>query len=224
MKVDELLEATGISGAELARRLNYNAETVYGRRRDGLDIPAHWWPRLREAGMDVSAWEVTESVGGGGARRAAPRPRAEEAQDGAFREWDSTPTPPSDALYVQPVRIDYSKVQGYIEGAYKLAAEYAIKDSDPILADCIYTHAEQAGEAWAKWIESEPRVAALIQRLMIGTPLGEVIGVHVTIVFAYVLARSAAARIAAAAAAETSGQSEASVDGAAYPAAESHLG
>ena len=66
-----------------------------------------------------------------------------------------------------------------------------------MLAEVIQAHAAPAGQAWAHWIESEPKVAALIQRMMIGTPLGEVIGVHVGIVFSYTLARSAARAVAA---------------------------
>ena len=67
----------------------------------------------------------------------------------------------------------------------------AVRPADPLLADVIDEHAAQAGAAWAHWIESEPKVAALLQRLMIGTPLGEVIGVHVAIVFTYTVARAA---------------------------------
>lgn len=110
------------------------------------------------------------------------------------REREHTPRAPSGAtVQAPPSGLDYSSVAGHIEGAYKLAG-FALADSDPVLSAVVIEHAGSAGQAWTKWIESEPRVAALLERMMIGTPLGEVIAVHVGIGFAYFLARGAHAR------------------------------
>lgn len=185
MKVAEFLERNELTGRALATQLGYTgAESVNARRRNDEDIPEAWVPRLVELGYTVD-----------GATPAAAVPGDE------YRAGEDAPmAPPGAPQAPQPVRIDYASVAGYVEGAYKLTAQMAIRPADPVLADVIEEHAAQAGLAWAHWIESEPKVAALLQRLMIGTPLGEVIGVHVAIVFTYTVARSAyrdAARAAA---------------------------
>jgi hypothetical protein len=123
---------------------------------------------------------------------------------------------------IQPVELDYGSLQEYIEGAYKLAGQ-TVRTNDPYLGDAIDEHAHKAGVAWCKWVRSEPKVAALLQRLMIGTPLGEVIGVHVSIVFAYVLARGAAREFARAQAAAESGNGAGAASSAAHEPAPDQL-
>jgi hypothetical protein len=182
VRVDELFELNPEwTGARLSQELGYTgAESVNSRRRNGADIPDAWYPKLAELGLNVGGWT----------------PGADEASE--YRESDAAPVAPADAprQTITPT-IDYSAVAGYIEGAYRLASQMAVRQSDPLLAAVIDEHAAAAGVAWAHWVESEPKVAALLQRMMIGTPLGEVIGVHVGIVFSYTLARGAAREIAA---------------------------
>lgn len=195
MKIADFLEREGLSGKQLASLLGYsNSESVNARRRRDEDIPEAWLPRLRELGYHVNG------AAGGPAEGAAGAGAGAGAEEDVKRVWEQPPAPPEDAPRWEPVHIDYSQVAGYIEGAYRLAARIAVEQYDPLLAGAIDERAADAGRAWAHWIESEPRVAALLQRLMIGTPLGEVIGVHAAIIFAYVLARSAAREVAAAAA------------------------
>ena len=185
MKVADFLERHSLTGSELSRSLGFTgAEAVNSRRRKGEDIPEAWYPKLKELGYDVD----------GGSYTPPPTDDAEEL----FRD-QAPPSPPDDARYATPAttKIDYASVAGHIEGAYKLAAHFAIAQADPLLANIIEEHAQQAGQAWAHYIQSEPRVAALVERMMIGTPLGEVIGVHVGIVFSYTVARASARSIAA---------------------------
>lgn len=106
------------------------------------------------------------------------------------REHEQAPRRPAGARIGEVAELDYAKIGEYITGVYKLAGQ-TVRANDEALANAIDGHAEVAGDAWQKWIRSEPKVAAVLQRMMIGTPLGEVIGVHVSIVFAYVLARGA---------------------------------
>lgn len=178
IKVEDYLTEHGLTGTALANMLGLQPESVNGRRRRGSDMPEHW---LRRLGHQGDGAEATDGDG--------------PPEDDGLRHADAPPMAPADAIVFKPAEVDYATLAGHIEGAYKLAATYAV--TDPILAASLNEHAEKAGQAWAHYIESEPRVAALVQRLMIGTPLGEVIGVHVSIVFAYVLARTAAREIAA---------------------------
>lgn len=119
------------------------------------------------------------------------------------RRAEKRPTPPSGARVVPTsapegaAQLDYRAIQGYVEGAYKIAAKVSRERGDKVLADVIDEHASPAARAWARWVESEPRVAELLRKLLVGTPAGEVIAVHVSIVFSYTLARGAAARLAA---------------------------
>lgn len=127
-------------------------------------------------------------------------------EPGRAEEMPPRPPPGARVVSPQPSDLDYASLEGHIAGLYKLAAK-GVESGDPALCMAIDRHADQAGHAWVVWIRSEPRVAELLRRLMIGTPLGEVIGVHVSIVFAYIFARDAVRRMAAAeaAAADTNG-------------------
>lgn len=138
------------------------------------------------------------------------------------RDAEMPPQRPTEGRVVQlapqPGQIDFLALEGHIAGLYVIGAK-AVEGSDPVLANVVHDHANKAGHAWVVWIKSEPRVLALIEKLQIGTPLGELIGVHVTIVFAYVFARDAARRMASAAA-----QAAAEQDGAASNATEDNVG
>lgn len=103
-----------------------------------------------------------------------------------------------------PAQLDFKAIQTYIEGAYKLGGKVAFERGDTLLAAVIDEHATPAARAWVRYIESEPKVAELLRKLMVGTPAGEVIAIHVSIVFSYVLARTAAEQLIAAAQAEAS--------------------
>lgn len=203
---------------QIATDMGYSGTNAVRQRiKDDKDVPETWYPELARLGYRVE--------GGFGADRGSlggdPIP---DEPEGTFRATEFAPSPPEGAPQAPQaaVPLNYRDVAGYIEGAYKLAAQFAIGENDPMLAGIIYDNAPAAGLAWSHWIESEPKVAALLQRMMIGTPLGEVIGVHVAIVFAYVLARSAAKRVAADAAGNGSGQA-AQVDGSAGSATEDSL-
>jgi len=209
VKVKAFREQHGLSQKAMAGLLGSKHGNLVGEReRKDEDIPDHWIPKLEAKGYRVSG-------GGGRARPTTPgatgvptTPVDDEAGSTSYRDHDVPPTPPQDAPQAPPdlAQINYGQVAGYIEGAYVLAAKMLVEPADRVAAECITVHAGQAGVAWAKWIESEPKVAALLQRMMIGTPIGEVIGVHVAIVFAYVLARRASDQLASDTVGNGSGQ------------------
>lgn len=170
-----VMHEEGLSVKQTSERLGVPASTVHS-----------WFKRLEVAAPEPAAGGDDERVLSSSAVPPAPAPPTREKEHAPRR-------PPGGK--VQQVDLDYAQVQEMIEGAYLLAGQ-TVSANDPALAMAINEHAAKAGLAWSHWIRSEPKVAALLQRLMIGTPLGEVIGVHVSIVFAYVLARGAQAELA----------------------------
>lgn len=206
-KVKDFLAHHELTQRGLADALGFkNANTVGDRARKDQDIPESWYQKLSSAGYTIPEMD------------GAWVPPVDTDVGESFRKDEQEPVAPTGAPQAKPdyVAINYKDVAGYIEGIYKLGGQMAIDPYDPLLAECIIKHSESAGQAWARWIESEPKVAAMLQRLMVGTPMGEVIGVHFAIVFAYVLGRQAANRIAA----DRAAAEAASHDGAAEQAAE----
>lgn len=144
-----------------------------------------------------------------GAPREPPsqQPPELDGDDPGGRAAERQPSRPPGAPVHVPATVDYGKVASYIEGLYVMGAK-GVERANPVACTVITNHAKPAGKAWADWIRSEPSVAAWIERLMIGTPLGEVIGVHFSMVVAYVFAQRLAADAAAAAAAGGDGSAE----------------
>lgn len=214
MKIADFLEREGLTGAALSKALGYNgAEAVNARKRKDEEIPEDWHERLLGLGYRDFGEGLTTYT-----------PPPTDDAEALFRDQEPPAAPDGARIAEPPVQIDYASVAGYISGAYSMAARFAVPD--PLLAQVIEDHAEQAGQAWAHYIQSEPRVAALVQRMMIGTPLGEVIGVHVGIVFSYTLARTAARNIAADYARRTAGgdvAAEAEEPGPAFEAPEGDM-
>ncbi len=177
MLVKDYLEQEGLDADELAVRLQIKPSSVHRRLRakdDRAEMPELWTNKLN------GTHHGRESSNG-----------VLEDDGRVTRDRERPPTRPGGAeVRREQPPADMSTVAGYIEGAYQLAGR-TIEATDPALGLAISSHAEPAGQAWAKWIESEPKVKALIERMMIGTPLGEVIGVHVGIAFAYFMSRGA---------------------------------
>jgi len=143
--------------------------------------------------------------------------------DSGYRDADVPPTRPVDGtVFVPPTEggdvLNYKDLEEYIAGAYRMGAKLS---GDMILIDVVNVHANEAARAWAEWIRSEPKVAAWLQRMMIGTPAGKLIYIHVSMGVGYVFAKSAAAELQRRRAADESADATADVafDGAAASAA-----
>ena len=109
---------------------------------------------------------------------------------GPRRPADGKDAPPAPGT-----ELDYASIESFIAGGYSFAADY-VGERDPILRDAIGTHADAAGKAWAAYIQSNPKAAEFVRRMMIGTPAGEVIRVHAAIIIGYWFARSASLQLA----------------------------
>lgn len=193
LTVRDYLELEGIGEAELAARVGVKPDSV-GRRVRGSDpMPRKW---ARALGLELD--EDHETRDG-----AAPRePDGEQGRgaglgDDNGRAHDAPPTRPADArVRPEPASqlFDASSFASMVASIYGTAGGM-VAGSDPFLGQAIVDHADAAGDAWGKWAAANPRVVAWLERMMIGTPAGEVIGVHVAIAFAYFLARSEHSRL-----------------------------
>lgn len=188
------LKAEGLSNRQIADRLLTQPSTV--RRW----LSAESEPAAKQPPAGTAPTEAVGAAGGGGHPAAGEPP--------AGRAHERTPKKPQDGK-VQPrptvlpdgeAQLDFNAIGSYIEGAYRLSAKLARERGDALLASVIDEHASPAARAWVRWIQSEPKVAEMLRKLMVGTPAGEVIAIHVSIVFSYTLARGAASQLAAAAA------------------------
>ncbi len=167
------LEAQGMSRNGIARELKISRDAVrkYGDG-DGTQRPP------------LRAVTVTP-------------PGTADSDDGPVREADSAPRRPAEGTVFVPAADDgstlnYGDVQQYISGIYRMGAKLS---GDEILMDVVNVHADEAAAAWADWIQSEPKVAAFLQKMMVGTPAGKLVYVHVSMGVGYAFARAAVADI-----------------------------
>lgn len=172
MTKGELLEMSGLTAEELAEKVGVKVSSV--KNRNGI-VPRVWFDRLGYS-FDVYDDENVESYG---------------------RENEQTPRPPEGAKIQQPARdagpVDYTQLSKWIEGAYRDGSKMAFGENHQLTV-VVNRHAAAAGKAWSRYIESNPRLAAWLERMMVGTPAGEVIAVHVAIGFGYYFARDSAQR------------------------------
>lgn len=213
----QLVERTGLSKNEIRDVLGWPEQRMK-RTAASRPMPHAAVEQLRRLGYAVDAGPPIEAqelgdvplIDGAGQEGAGPPPFVDDAR--------ATPQAPPGGRLAFPVGdLDYGLLAEQIEGVYVMAA-HAAGRSDPYLEQAIRDNANRAGTAWARWVQSEPRVQALVRRMMVvGTPMGEVISVHITIVAAYVITRSVEReRIAAAAGASSQAHGGAGFDPAAH--------
>lgn len=171
-----LLDRLGISNEELSARVGVKNATGKNRARP---VPRVWYGKL---GLDEPGTLDEEA----GAPIGRDEERPPQAPPGARRI--KQPEPPSAEQLMLAQGIDYSEVEGLISAAYKGAAA-VVAERDPPLSSMIESHADEAARAWAEWIRSNPKAAAFLERMMVGTPFGKVISVHLGIGVGYYFAR-----------------------------------
>lgn len=179
--VREYIGQAGMSVDELADRLGMRPNAV------NLHIDRALPPR----------WEkiLTGEIAPGPAKqKAKPEPEPVPVEEGEMpsgREHDVPPARPDGGrVESPPVSLNYAALREHIEAGYTMVGAF-LENSDPPLGMAVKGNAKKAGEAWAAWIQSEPKVAALLEKMMIATPLGEVIGVHISIGIGYYIGRRA---------------------------------
>lgn len=162
--------------SEIARELDIPYATIYD-----------WVKRSRDKAEDsvrplhVRAVPMTPPTEDTGSERQAEMPPTRPA------EGRVTPFPTT--TEEQP--LNYKEIEGYISGIYRMSVKI-VAPNDFIAQEVVNTHADEAAAAWAEWIKSEPKVAAFLQKMMVGTPAGKLIYVHVSMGVGYFFARAAA--------------------------------
>lgn len=207
MLVREYLHESGMTKDDLAKFLGHQSTASVTKKMEA-EMPKRWARLLDEA--DATS---LSAVGDGDADSSTSAPNLNEENDweSVGRSGDADPGKPDGAsTVVGPQKIKLTTVRGYIEQIYGGAAYIAGSRGDDIAADTITRYTPEFSEAWINYIESDPRIMEYLEKLMIGTPLGNLIGVHVIAAGSYVFARAAAREIARAYATE---QEHASVNG-----------
>ncbi len=171
-----LRDRLGITTAELVKRVGVKDVGSLSRV-----TPRAWYAKLGIAEPGTLDDELDKILG-----REQERPP--QAPPGATRVKEPPPAPTDLGLGGELGSLDYSEIEGLIATVYKGAAGI-VENTDPPLAMMIASHADEAAQAWAEWIRSNPKAAAFLQRMMVGTPMGKVISVHLGIGVGYYFAR-----------------------------------
>lgn len=185
MLTRDYLSQTGLTTFQLADILGHKTTSMITKKMD-VEMPKRW-ERLLDLQSDSPAVELE-----GESERAPNIPLDEE-----FRAGENDPRMPNDGVEViGPQRIRLDTIEGYIKQIYGGAAYIARNRGDDLAAEVIDQYSPQFAEAWVEYIRSDPRIMELLERLMVGTPMGNLIGVHVIAIGSYTFARATARQLA----------------------------
>lgn len=206
MKTSEYLSQANIDAEKLAELLGHKTTaTIYKKMEE--EMPERWVRKLDELSdlgiaSETADQEATEK----------DSEREPNITDEDINSWISSDGRESDKnpnlnqldvgnAVIGPQQIKLSTLKGYIEMVYGGAETLCKARGDEIAAETIHAYTPQYVEAWIDYIKTDERILKYLEQLNIGTPLGNLIGVHAISIGAYVLARVTAKEIAANAAA-----------------------
>lgn len=198
MVTRDYLQQSGMSTVELSEILGHKTTSSITKKMD-VEMPKRWVRLLDERDG------ATPAVGGDSESNARAHTTPPILEDGEtdwereFRTEQDAPTMP-DGLdpVIGPQKIKLSTIEGYIQQIYGGAAYIAENRGDELAADVIRRYTPEFSEAWVDYIRSDPRLLAYLEKMMIGTPLGNLIGVHAIAIGSYTFAKIAARQIATA--------------------------
>lgn len=206
MTVKEYLHSSGLNELQLSEILGYKSTSPVTKRMDD-ELPERWVRKLEAtSGLGIAPDSTAES---GETTEAAserePRLTDEQINDwitSEGREEDRDPNINRGGFkgneVIGPQQIKLSTVKGYIEMIYGGAESLARSRGDDIAAEVIHKYTPEYTEAWMDYIKFDSRILKYLEALQIGTPIGNLIGIHAVSMGAYVLARVTAREIAAA--------------------------
>lgn len=186
MLVRDYLQQSGLTTFQLAETLGHQTTASVTKKLDA-EMPKRW-ARLLDLESDASAVVPDPEPDA----RAHTGPPEDE-----FRQNENDAHMPDDGVQViGPQRIRLDTIEGYIQQIYGGAAALCRSRGDLLAGEVIDNYSPQFSEAWIDYIRSDPRILELLEKMMIGTPLGNLIGVHVIAVGSYTFARVAATQVA----------------------------
>lgn len=196
MLTREYLHQSGLNAVELSEILGHKTTSMITKKMD-VEMPKRWVRLLDERdGTPTAVGSEPESD----ARTHTVTENGETDWEGEFRAAESPdPTKPDEAeTVIGPQRIKLTTVEGYIAQIYGGAAYIAENRGDELAADVIRRYTPEFSEAWIEYIKSDPRLLEYLEKMMIGTPIGNLVGVHAIAIGSYVFARAAARQVATA--------------------------
>lgn len=195
MTVQEYLDFSQLSEESFAERVGIKVGAV--RLWKSREMPPKWDAAIQNS---VNA----KPVGLEELDRATDWEPVGETPTSGVRETEYTPQPPKDARIVAPPKaaVSLATVRGYIVMIYEGGARVARQTGDGLAAETIERYTPDFADAWVAYLESKPELIAWLSKLQVGTPFGNLVGVHVIAAGSYVLARQTAISMASRAAAD----------------------
>ena len=206
MTVKEYLFTANLTEDRLAELLGYKTTSPIMKRLDE-EMPSRWTRKLEEL-ADLGVAPIPAA--GNGETSDDDSERESKISDEQINDWLSSEGRAEDKNpnvnqvensypeVIGPQQIKLKTIQGYIEMIYGGAESLARSRGDDIAAETIHRYTPENVEAWIEYIKYDSRILHYLEQLQIGTPLGNLIGVHAISIGAYALARITAREIAAA--------------------------
>lgn len=217
MTVKEYLYTANLSAEQLAELLGYKSKSTVTKRMDE-EMPERWARKLEEL-SDLGV--APNPAAGNGETSDNSSEREPKLTDDQINDWlkddgraddkdpDLKKVENRGNEVIGPQQIKLSTIEGYIKMVYGGAESLCRSRGDVIAAEVINKYTDEYADAWIEYIKYDSRILQYLEALQIGTPLGNLIGIHAISIGAYTLARITAREIAAAnAAAERAREEE----------------
>jgi len=200
MTTKEFLYVNQIDEDQLAKLLGFKTSQSIKKRMDE-EMPERWVRKLDNISGTVDSSETASDEPTNESERE-PKLTDEEinqwiSSEGRDNDGDPNILNTGMPEVIGPQKIKIATIRGYIEMVYGGAESLARARGDVIAAETIHQYTPQYVEAWVDYIKFDSRILKYLEALQIGTPIGNLIGVHAISVGAYVLARITAQEIAA---------------------------
>jgi len=205
MKVSEYLFSADLTAERLSELLGYKTVGTVTRKLDD-EMPVKWVRKLEElADLGIKSPVGSDPQTPTDSEQSSERePRI---SDEDINQWitsegrDSDKDPNinnmnSGVEVIGPQQIKLSTIKGYVEMIYGGAESLARQRGDDIAAETIHRYTPEYVDAWMDYIKFDPRILKYLEMLNIGTPLGNLVGIHAVSIGAYVLARVTAKELA----------------------------
>lgn len=215
MTVKEYLHMANLTTEGLSELLGYKGTTTVTKRMNE-EMPERWVRKLdelSELGLVSEPPPQSETVSEDSSER---EPKLSDEQINEWinsegREADKDPNlnqVDSGNQVVGPHQIKLTTIKGYVEMIYSGAEGLARGRGDMIAAETIHQYSPEFVEAWMDYIKYDDRILKYLEQLQIGTPIGNLIGIHAISIGAYVVARVTAKELANIATANGARESE----------------
>lgn len=211
MKTRDYLARANITPDEMAIHLGYKTTSMITKKMDE-EMPDRWVRKLDElSDLGIVSTTADEETTEDESERE-PKITDDDINDWITSDGRAEDKDPNlnatntGSQVLGPNQIKLSTIEGYVKMVYGGAETLARTRGDEIAADTIQAYTPQYVEAWMDYIKHDSRILKYLEQLNLGTPVGNLIGIHAISVGAYVLARVTAKEIAANAAANGNGE------------------